>query len=236
MKDIVIIGAGGFGREVAWLIEDINKVTHEWKIVGFVDDGEPMQGKEINGYKVVGNVEWLKRQALHVVIAIGNPASKKKVIERLAESKNIYPVLIHPSVICSDRVKIGEGSIICAGNIITVNVEIGKHSIINLACTIGHDAVLGDYTTVAPVVAISGCVTTEECVNIGTGAALIQGVTVGENTIIGAGAVVVMDLPANCTAVGAPAKPIKFHEEIKQAANITSGCKEGAYAEEFTDN
>jgi sugar O-acyltransferase (sialic acid O-acetyltransferase NeuD family) len=212
MKDIVIIGAGGFGREVAWLIESINKVSNEWNIIGFVDDDESIQGKEINGYKVVGNVEWLKQQEFYVVNAIGDPITKKKVMEKIKDSKNSYPILIHPSVICSDRVKIGEGSIICAGNIITVNIEIGKHVIINLDCTIGHDAILGDYTTVLPSVNVSGFVKTEECVNIGTGSAIIQGVTVGKNSIIGAGGVVVKDLPANCTAVGIPAKPIKFHD------------------------
>jgi sugar O-acyltransferase (sialic acid O-acetyltransferase NeuD family) len=212
MKDIVIIGAGGFGREVAWMIEDINKVNKEWNIVGFVDDNEAIQGTEINGYKVVGNIEWLRNQELSVVNAIGDPIIKKKVMERIEGSKNFYPVLIHPSVIYSDKVSFGEGSIICAGSIITVNIEIGRHVIVNLDCTIGHDAVLGDYTTILPSVNVSGFVKTEECVNVGTGSAIIQGVTVGKNTVIGAGAVVVKDLPANCTAVGAPAKPIKFHE------------------------
>lgn len=212
MKDIVIIGAGGFGREVAWLIEDINKVNNEWNIVGFVDDNKSIQGTEINGYKVVGDIEWLEKQEVFVVNAIGDPVIKKKVMDKLDGSKNKYPVLIHPSVICSDRVSFGEGSIICAGNIITVNVEIGKHVIINLDCTIGHDANIGDYSTVLPSVNVSGFVKTEECVSVGTGSAVIQGVNIGRNTVVGAGAVVVKDLPANCTAVGSPAKPIKFHE------------------------
>lgn len=211
MKDIVIVGAGGFGREVAWLIEDINRVNKEWNIIGFIDDNEDIQGDELNGYKIIGNIEWLKNQELNLVIAIGNPITKKKILQRLENSKNVYPVLIHPSTIYSDKVSFGEGSIICAGNIITVNITIGKHVIINLDCTVGHDAILGDYTTVLPSVNISGFVTTEECVNIGTGTAIIQGVTIGENTIIGAGSVVVKNLPANCTAVGIPARPIKFN-------------------------
>lgn len=213
MKDIVIIGAGGFGREVAWLIEDINKVNKEWNIIGFVDDDESLLGKEINGYKVIGNVEWLKNQSLYVVNAIGDPIIKRQITERLDYSKNKYPVLIHPSVIYSDRVKFGEGSIVCAGNIITVDVQIGKHVIVNLDCTIGHDAIIGDYSTILPSTNISGFVRIKECVSIGTGAAIIQGITIGENTVIGAGAVVVKDLPDNCTAVGVPAKPIKFHNK-----------------------
>lgn len=212
MKDIVIIGAGVFSREVAWLIEDINKVNAEWNIVGFVDDNEAIQGSEFNGYKVIGNIEWLKNQELNVVNGIGDSVIRKKIMERLAESKNTYPVLIHPSVIYSDKVSFGEGSIICAGNIISINIEIGKHVIINLSCTIGHHSDLGDYTTILPGVNISGFVKTGECVNLGTGSAIIQGITIGKNTIIGAGAVVIKDIPANCTAVGTPAKPIKFYE------------------------
>lgn len=212
MKDIVIIGAGGFGREVAWLIEDINKEKLEWNIVGFVDDNESIRKKKINGYKVVGDIDWLKEQEFYVVNAISDPIIKKKVMDRLDGSKNNYPILIHPSVIYSDKVSFGEGSIICAGNIITVNIEIGKHVIVNLDCTIGHDAIIGDYSTILPSVNVSGFVKTDECVSVGTGSAIIQGVSIGKNTVIGAGAVVVKDLPANCTAVGSPAKPIKFHE------------------------
>lgn len=212
MKDIVIVGAGGFGREVAWLIEDINKINESWNLIGFVDDNEALLGTSINGYEVLGNVEWLCRQNFHVVCAIGDPKIKKMTIERLENSENHYPVLVHPSVICSDKVKIGEGSIICAGNIITVNIEIGSHVIINLDCTIGHDAIIGNYSTILPSVNVSGYVKVNECVSLGTCCAVIQGISIGTNTIIGAGAIVVKDIPSNCTAVGSPAKPIKFHD------------------------
>lgn len=211
MKDIVIIGAGGFGREVAWLIEDINRENREWNVIGFIDDNQFIQGTEISGYKVVGNSNWLKEQELYVVNAIGNPFIKKKVMSQLSGSKNRYPVLIHPSVIYSDNITFGEGSIICAGSILTVNIIIGKHVIVNLDCTIGHDAIIGDYSTILPSANVSGFVKIDECVSVGTGSAIIHGISIGENTIIGAGAVVVKDLPANCTAVGSPAKPIKFH-------------------------
>ena len=212
MKDIVIIGAGGFGREVAWLIEDINKIEPQWNILGFVDDNEDIIGAELNGYKVLGNVDWLLDQKLHVVNAIGDPVTKKNAKNRLLASENKYPILIHPSVIYSDSVNFGEGSIICAGCIITVDIEIGKHVIVNLDCTIGHDAKIGNYSTILPSVNVSGFVNIGECVSVGTGSAIIQGVSIGENTIVGAGSVVIRDLPANCTAVGSPAKPIKFHE------------------------
>lgn len=212
MKDIVIIGAGGFGREVAWLIEEINKEKPTWNIIGFVDDNEEVQGESFNGYKVIGTIDWLKKQKVNVVSAIGDPITKKKVFDRLGNSENSYPVLIHPNVVCSNSVCIGEGTIICAGNILTVNINIGKHVIVNLDCTIGHDAIVGDYSTILPSVNISGLSKIGECVSMGTGAAVIQGINIGENSIVGAGAVVVKDLPENCTAVGAPAKPIKYHD------------------------
>lgn len=212
MKDIVIIGAGGFGREVAWLIEDINNNNREWHLIGFVDENPELIGHHINNYEVLGDINWLSEQDCYAVCAIGEPRTKKTVLGKLKDSKVKYPILIHPSVIMSDSVEIDEGTIICAGNLITVNINIGKHVIVNLDCTIGHDVNIGDYSTVLPSVNISGAVNIEECTSIGTGTQIIQGLNIGKNTIIGAGAVVVKDLPANCTAVGSPAKPIKYHE------------------------
>ncbi len=212
MKDIVIIGAGGFGREVAWLIEDINKNKIEWNLIGFVDENPEIKGNSINNYKVLGDIEWLREQECYAVCAIGDPRTKKNILKRLKDSKVKYPTLIHPSVIMSDSVEIDEGTIICAGNIVTVNINIGKHVIINLDSTVGHDVNIGDYSTVLPSVNISGAVNIEECVSIGTGTQIIQGINIGKNSIIGAGAVVAKDLPANCTAVGLPARPIKYHE------------------------
>lgn len=214
MKDIVIIGAGGFGREVAWLIEEINKIEHQWNILGFIDDNFAIKNKDINGYKVIGDIEWLKNQELYAVCSIGDPRTKKDIIDRLNGSKIKYPTLIHPSVMLSSKIEIGEGSIICAANILTVNITIEKHVIINLNCTVGHDVYIKGFSTILPGVNISGNVLIEKCVSIGTGSAIIQGITINENVIIGAGSVVVRDLPKNCTAIGIPAKPIKFHDEV----------------------
>lgn len=212
MIDIVIIGAGGFGREVAWLIEEINENKPEWNIKGFVDEDIKLKGKVINGYKVIGNLEWLKEQDIYAICAIGDPNIKRAIIKTLDESSVKYPVLIHPSVIKSNSIEIQEGSIICAGNILTVNIDIGKHVIINLDCTVGHDAEIEDYCTVLPSVNISGFVRLQKCVTVGTGSAIIQGIKIEENTIVGAGSIVVKSLPANCTAIGSPARPIKYNK------------------------
>lgn len=212
MKDIVIIGSGGFGAEVAMLIEDINKEKLTWNLKGFVDDNPNMLGKRIYNYKVIGDIDWLKSQEMYTVIAIGDGKVRENIYQRIKSTKNKFATLIHPNVLYSDAVKIGEGSIICAGNIITTNISIGKQVIINLSSTIGHDAVLDDYVTILPGAHVSGHVQLEKYVTIGTGTQIIQGLTVGKGTIVGAGATVVKELPENCTAVGSPAKPIKYHE------------------------
>jgi len=212
MKKLVIIGASGFGREVAWLIERINKEQVTWELLGFVDDNEQIQGDMIGGYPVIGNCNWLKEQEdeIFAVCAIGSSKVRRKVIQKLEGVK--FATLIDPSVLMSERISIGEGCIICAGTILTVDIALGSHVIINLDCTVGHDAIISDFATLYPSVNVSGNVILNECVEIGTGSQIIQGLVIGEGTIVGAGAVVVKDLPSKCTAVGSPAKPIKFHE------------------------
>lgn len=215
MKDLIIIGASGFGREAMWVAERMNEKSPEWNILGFVDDNSDLEGKEVGGYPVLGNVESVRKHPdAYYLCAVGSSRSREKIIGRVDAllPKAKYAVLIDPTVQMSKRVQIGEGTIICAGNIITVDIEIGKHVIINLDCTVGHDAVLHDFVTLYPSVNVSGISDIGRCSELGTGTQIIQAKTVGAYTVVGAGAVVVKDIPAKCTAVGAPAKPIKFFE------------------------
>ncbi len=215
MKDLIIIGASGFGREVAWLVERINQKSPVWNLLGFVDDNPELHGKDVNGYPVLGGCEALASYPeSYAVCAVGSAKIRRKIIDKvksLSPSQK-FATLVDPTVETSALVKIGEGSIICAHNILTVNIEIGNHVIVNLDCTIGHDAIIEDFVTVYPSANISGITHIGEGSELGTGMQIIQGKTVGRNSIIGAGAVVVKDIPENCVAVGAPAKPIKANE------------------------
>lgn len=211
MDKIVIIGAGGFGREVHWLIEELNKNQNRWDFLGYIDDNIPV-GTIINGYPIIGSVEWLNDKQLNVVCAIADPTTKKNVIAKLSFSKNLFPTLIHPNVTLSKFVEIGEGSIICLGSILTVNIKIGKFVIINVNSTIGHDSVIQDYSTVLPSASISGNVLVNERVSIGTGARILQGLSIGTNSVIGAGAVVTKNVPNNVVSIGIPAKTIKTRD------------------------
>ena len=211
-KDIAVFGAGGFGLEVAMLIEQINTVSDRWNFIGFFDDGK-VKGQMINDYPVHGGIGELNawRQPLGIVFALGKPVAKMALIQKLDNIHLSFPTLIHPSVIIGNKkyVSIGEGSIICAGTIITTNITIGRHVILNLACTVGHETSIGDYSAFMPTCNISGEVTIGECTYWGTGAIVINLCRVGDRTTIGAGAVVVRDLPPGVTAVGVPAKIIK---------------------------
>ena len=212
MKDLYIIGAGGFGREVAWLVERINQVEATWNIKGFIDDNTSLQGHTEDGYSVVGGSDYLLKQqkAIWVVCAVGSAKVRKSIIEKLQVNPNIrFATVIDPSVILSDRIKIGEGTIICAGTILTVDITIGNHVIINLDCTVGHDDVIEDFVTIYPSVNVSGNVVVETCAELGTGMQIIQGKKIGKESILGAGAVVVKDIPEKCTAVGSPARVIR---------------------------
>ena len=219
MKDLYILGAGGFGREVAWLVERINQDELSkgnekiWNIKGFIDDKEELLGKKEDNYFVVGTCEYLAEQSnkntIYTVCAVGSAKTRKIIIDKLKASNIKFATLIDPSVIMSDRIKIGEGTIICAGTIITVDSTIGNHVIINLDCTLGHDDIIHDYVTIYPSVNVSGNVEVGECSELGTGMQIIQGKNIGKESIIGAGAVVIRDIPDKCTAVGNPARVIK---------------------------
>ncbi len=212
MKELIIIGASGFGREVAWLVERINNKRNTWTLKGFLDDDETIQNDSINGYPVLGKTDQVKNYPnTYFVCAVGESKTREKIIERM---KMINPsikfgTIIDPSVVMSEFVSIGEGTIICAHTIITVNITIGNHVIINLDCTIGHDAIIEDFVTMYPSVNLSGNTRICRCSEMGTGMQIIQVKTIGEGSVIGAGAVVVDNIPSKCMAVGSPAKVIR---------------------------
>ena len=215
MKDIAIFGAGGFGREVQMLIEDINKKEKIWNIIGFFDDGHK-KGEIINNIPILGGIKELNacKENLSVAVAIGNPQTKEKIIQNITNVLIDFPTLIHPSAIMGNNeyLKIGRGCIICAGCIITTNIEIKDFVILNLACTVGHDTIIGNYASFMPTCNISGEVNIGECVYCGTGAKIINQIDVDKHSVIGAGAVVVRNVEANTIVAGVPAKVIKYKE------------------------
>lgn len=215
LKKIAIYGAGGFGREVVWLIESSTDVENRYEIVGFIDDNTDLHGKVFNDIPVM-SLESLKTDCseARIVGAIGPPKVRERVVEKAAASGFPFETIIHPRAEYSRWIVIGEGTVICAGTILTTNILIGKHVQINLDCTIGHNVILADYTTLAPGVHVSGYVYFGKRVYVGTGAVIINGteehpIEIGDDVVIGAGAVVTKSVAPGLTVVGVPAKPIQ---------------------------
>lgn len=214
MKDLVVIGAGALGREVAQLIKDINQDKKQWNFLGFIDETPEKQGTIINGDPVMGGFEWFEnRQSGNTwaVCAVGNTRGKFGLIQKAKAHGLNFANLVHPGVAKNEFIEMGIGNIICWNTFLSVNIRLGSHIVINPGCGIGHDTVIEDYVTLYWDVTLSGNVLIHEGCEIGSKAAVIQKKSVGCWSILGAGAVAIRDIPDGCTAVGIPAKPIKFH-------------------------
>ncbi len=214
-EQIAIYGGGGFAREVAWLIQSCNREKKLYEVVCFIDDAVQLQGQVTNRIPVF-SFEQAKSQfpGIGVVGAIGNPKTRQLVMEKSVQAGFQTPTIIHPNVEYSEWVEIGSGAVICAGNILTTNIKLGKQVQLNLDCTIGHDAILGDYTTLAPGVHVSGWVHFGKRVYVGTGAVIINGteerpLIIEDDVVVGAGACVTKSVSTGLTVVGIPAKPLQ---------------------------
>ncbi len=201
---LIVIGAGGFAREAAWAASGASK---PWEVIGFCDDNTSSHGQVLNGVPVLGGLDRLADYpTARVVIAIGNPRTRRAVVAKLGDTmSDRFATVIHASAQVSADASIAAGSIICANVSITCQVTIGAHSIVNLNSTIGHDTVIGDYCTLAPLVGCSGAVTLGDGVEIGTGAVVRQGISVDDGGMLGMGGVLTKDVGVNELWLGNPA-------------------------------
>lgn len=215
MTDVVILGAGGFARELYWLFLEANQESRRWNVLGFVDDKPELEGAVICELPVLGNMGWLEGNAhrgVRLICSAGDPRARRILAERGAALGYDFCTAVHPSARMSKWVDLGPGTIITAGCVLTTQIKVGAHTLLNLNSTIGHDAIIGAYCNINPGCQISGTVSFGDGVYFGTGAVIIQGKSVGEWTTIGAGAVVVSDIPSHVTAVGVPCRVIKRHQ------------------------
>lgn len=215
-RPLVIVGAGGFAREVRWLARDAAEAgISVWNPIGFVVSDLGAVGDHDDAQNTLGDFEWLEESRHEIeglALGIGSPQVRlrlgRELRSRFPEIE--WPPLIHPTVTMDRQsCEVGEGAILCAGTIATVGVVVARFAAINLACTLGHEAVIGEGSVLNPTVNISGGVTIGPGVLIGTGAQILQYRTVAANATVGAGAVVTKNVPADTTVVGVPAKPLQ---------------------------
>jgi len=222
VNDVVILGAGGFARELYWVFLEANEQKRQWNVLGFLDDKPELNGQLICDVPVLGTIEWLGRnrgKSTQVISSAGSPRARQALAERATALGFRFATIVHPSARISRWVDLGPGTVITAGCVLTTQVKIGAHTVINLNSTVGHDCVIGAYTNINPGCQISGAVRFGDGVYFGTGAVIIQNKSVGEWSVIGAGAVVTSDIPAYVTAVGVPCRVIR-EQQIERAVSL----------------
>ena len=211
MKKIVIVGAGGHGREVADILRHQASQGASAPL-GFVDENAALHGREVDGLPVLGGWNWFEgphAKDVAVICAVGTPSVCVKLARRAEALGLSFARAVSPLAHVSARARLGEGVTLFPHAVVNPGAVLGDHSILNLGATVSHDAAIGLCCNINPGARLAGDVRVEEGCYVGMGAQLIQGVTVGAWTTVGAGAVVIRDLPPRCTAVGVPAAVIK---------------------------
>lgn len=209
MKELIIVGAGGFGRELLCWAKEINKTEARWSIKGFIDDNpDALSGYECD-CSVIGSIsEWQPSENEEFIIALGFPTVKKKVIDNLLQRGASIVSLIHPDAHIGDYCKIGKGCIIYPDTRMTVNVTIGDYVTVLSGCFIGHDASIGNYTTVFGNCSVNGHVSIGERTLLNNSASTVPGIRIGNDVTVGAGSFVVSNVRDGRHVFGNPAKKI----------------------------
>ena len=211
--DIVTVGTGGFAREIMYALYSQNIKYKQYRIIGYIDDADEMFGKHINGFEVIGNIEYLLnyKKDIAVLVCIEDPKLKRALVEKLKQNPHIK----FPNFICDDciyhraNIELGEGIIIYYKNIFATDVKLGDFAHINIGNIIGHDVEIGEYTTVAPGSNILGNCKIGKDTYIGSASSVRDYITIGDKCIIGMGSNVLKSIPSSTMAYGNPAVSVK---------------------------
>ncbi len=213
MKKIIILCAGDFGREVAWLIENINKKNPTYEMIGFLDDDSKKIGQSYNGYECLGSIRDLmvlnENHNIWAVIAAQDSRFRKKFVEMFPDFSQ-WETLIHPSANISDASRLGHGCIICANCNISVNTIVGNQCIMNLGTTVGHDCKVEDYASFMSGTVISGHVQIGEGAYFGSNSTVLPGKKIGNYSKVGAGSVVIRNIRDGVSVMGVPATSLRL--------------------------
>lgn len=206
LTELIIVGAGGHGRETADIVAAINRFRPTFDLLGFVDDGAVDASLLTSiGTRLLGKPALLTAWRARYVIGIGNSAVRRDVDAKIGPQADAA-VLVHPSATVGSSVELAPGVLLAAGSRITTNVRIGRHSHLNINAVVSHDCVIGSYVSLSPGVMVNGMASIEDEVFLGTGAIVLPGRRIGRGARIGAGAVVTHDVLPYATVKGVPAR------------------------------
>lgn len=207
MNKLIIVGAGGFGREtLQWALQS-NENNVRWSVAGFIDDELDMLNGFDCSYAVLGRIlDWQPKSNERFVIAVGPPKNKKMIATSLAKKGAIFENIIHKSVTLATTSKLGCGIILCPNVVVSDNAAIGDHVGINICSSVGHDACIGAYSTISSYCDITGEVSFGECVFLGSSVCIVPQRKIGSNAYICAGSAVMNNVQPDTRVMGVPAK------------------------------
>ena len=221
MKRVVIIGAGGHGREVAEIFRHQQASKNDFVLHGFIDDDSSLHGKIVDGLTVLGDRSWFERSdrdQISVTCAVGGPEARKRLTEWAEGMGLSFVSAISPLAHVSAIARLGKGVMIFPFAFVSTATEVGDHAIVHASTFVGHDTSIGRYAMIAPGANVAGNVSVGEGCWVGAGSSIIQGKAIGDWSFIGAGAAVTQDVPSRVLAVGVPARQIKTISERCQNA------------------
>ena len=208
----VIIGAGGFGRECFDVLNAVanSQDSDSVEFLGFVDSNPSevnLKRLEQLGATYLGAEEmwWSQKVRSKVIIGVGNPQVRKDIVQRIPKEFGVHTTLIHPTATIGSAFNCGIGVVVCAGAILSTNVQLGDFVHINPGAVFGHDANIGDYVSINPAAVVSGETAIGDQTLIGANATVLQGLQIGEG-VVGASACVVNNIGSNTVVKGVPAK------------------------------
>lgn len=207
-RPLVIVGAGGFGREVVDIVDAINDRAPTHELLGFLDDGEVRQDLLARiGVPLLGDTTRLADLDVDHVVGIGAPEPRRRIDALAATCGRTATVLRHPHASVGRDVELGPGVIIAAGARLTTHISVGRHVHVNLNCSIGHDTVIHDYATLFGGAIVGGGCVIGVGATVGSGAVILPGVRVGDGAVVGAGATVIRDVADHGIVVSVAARP-----------------------------
>ena len=209
MTDLIIVGASGFGRELLYIINELNLIKPTWNVLGFIDDNLNALDNYKIDKKILGTIkDWVPVSYEYYALAIAAPRVKEKIVGRLKEKGARFATILAPTVKIGDRTILGEG-VICFGDTgISVDVNVGNFVFFNALCGIGHDVRIGDFCTFGPKVCISGETRIGRCVNVGALASTYPGIKIEDYATVGMNSAAIRKVKTGTTVIGVPAKII----------------------------